>query len=224
MAKTSVTWIRLPNLITQKNKLFSFVIMVAISTFVYLLTNHHHRVPAVELPMTAFDAWVPFLPNTIFIYTSDYFLFLWAYLACRDTRETNKFAYAFMSLQFVSFFIFWAWPTTFPRHLFPLPPPDQMNALGYQIFSGLRSIESPDSCLPSLHVSCCYLAAFQFWHQERKWFPFFFTWATLVAISTLTVKQHYLVDIVGGLAMAMIFYWIFHHRVAYIDRPAHAKR
>lgn len=224
MAKSGVTWLKVPNLITPRNKIPAFFIMVAISTVAYLLTNHLHRVEAMLLPMTAVDEWVPFLPNTIFIYTSDYFLFLWAYMACKDIRETNKFAYAFMSLQFVSFFIFWAWPTTFPRHLFPLPPVDQMNALGHQIFSGLRAIESPDSCLPSLHVSCCYLAAFQFWHQGRKYFPFFLTWATLVAISTLTVKQHYVVDIVGGLAMAVIFYWIFHQRVAYVDRPVQAKR
>jgi membrane-associated phospholipid phosphatase len=51
--------------------------------------------------------------------------------------------------------------------------------------------------------------------RKRDKFPFFFVWATAIALSTLTTKQHYAVDVVAGFGLAVVFYWLFHRRFCY---------
>jgi membrane-associated phospholipid phosphatase len=68
-----------------------------------------------------------------------------------------------------------------------------------------------------LHVSSCYLSSFVFLDEQRKKFPFFFAWATLVGVSTLTTKQHYIIDVVAGFALAVVSYWIVHRYLRYKD-------
>ncbi|MCM2322222.1 MAG: phosphatase PAP2 family protein, partial [Oligoflexia bacterium] len=46
--------------------------------------------------------------------------------------------------------------------------------------------------------------------EQRKKFPFFFLWATSIAVTTLTTKQHYIIDVVTGFLMSVIVYWFFH--------------
>ena len=69
-----------------------------------------------------------------------------------------------------------------------------------------------------MHVACCYLTALSFAPREesRGAFWFYFIWATLVAISTLPTKQHYVADVVSGATLAVVGYWFFFRTVRYI--------
>jgi len=93
--------------------------------------------------------------------------------------------------------------------------PEDLDALTYYAFGNLRIADSPANCAPSLHVSGVYMSSFIFLDEQREKFPFFFTWATCIALSTLTTKQHYFIDIATGFLMAVIMYWIFHRLVNY---------
>jgi membrane-associated phospholipid phosphatase len=170
-------------------------------------------VPPQQLPMSWVDLSVPFLPNTVWFYLSEYFFFIFVYLLCKRSENLNRYFYSFLTLQFISGLIFILWPTTYPRHLFPLP--HDLNWITYQTFDILRTADTPANCCPSLHVSSVYLASFMYLEDDRKKFPVFFLWATIVAVSTLTTKQHYLIDLVLGLVLAMILHLFFIHRVTY---------
>jgi membrane-associated phospholipid phosphatase len=124
----------------------------------------------------------------------------------------------------VSVLIFFIWPTVYPREQFPLP--QDLNALTYYVFNYLRHADAPTNCCPSLHVSSVYLTSFLYLDEQRGKFPFFFGWGTLIALSTLTTKQHYLIDVVAGLMMAIVVWWIFYRVMSYrpaAERPAHAQ-
>lgn len=203
----------LPIFITEKNRYpFGFVLSL-IATVLYMASNHLHFFTPQLLPLFWIDSTVPFIPNTVWIYTSEYIFFIVAYVTCKDLVNLNKFCYSFLVLQVVSVMIFWIWPTTYPRELYPLP--DDLNSFTYYIFSILRLTDTPANCCPSLHVSTVYLSSFIFLDDQREKFPFFFIWGTAIALSTLTTKQHYLIDVITGLMMAMTTYWIFHRYIPY---------
>ncbi|HUQ28220.1 MAG TPA: phosphatase PAP2 family protein, partial [Usitatibacter sp.] len=65
------------------------------------------------------------------------------------------------------------------------------------------------NCLPSLHVAQCFLAAFACGQVHRGVGTVAIAWATLVALSTLFTKQHYVLDVVGGVALAFAAHAIF---------------
>jgi len=187
--------------------------MFGIATILYLTSNHFPIFEPQFLPISWIDRIVPFVPQTVFIYTSEYLLFPTVYLMCHKLENANKYLYAFLGLQTASVLIFWLWPTTFPRDQFPLPA--DLDPLTYFVFNWLRQADSPGNCCPSLHVSSVYLSSFIFLEEQQKKFPFFFLWATAIAATTLTTKQHYVIDLITGFLMAVIVYWFFYKIVNY---------
>lgn len=207
----------LPLLINEDNKYPAGLAIFVSASVLYLASNHFHVFAPIELQRTWVDLAVPFMPNTVWIYLSEYLFFPVVYVACRDTANLSKYMYSFLSLQLVSCLVFVAWPTTYPRDLFPLP--DGLNALTAYVFSALRQTDTPANCCPSLHVSSVYLATLPLLDEgpeaRRKYFPVFFAWATAIAVSTLTTKQHYLIDVVAGFALGLAHFFFYHRYLKY---------
>ncbi len=204
---------KLPLFLTNNLKYPAGVVMFGIAYALYYTTNHHPIFAPRELPMTFLDEMVPFLPWTIFIYMSEYFYFTAIYIICKDLENLNKYLYSFFFTQALSCLIFLIYPTTYPRDQFPVPA--ETPVLLQSLWAWLRSQDAPTNCLPSLHVSTVYLSAFIFKDEQREKLPFFLGWATLIALSTLPTKQHYLVDVVTGLVLAIIMYVMFHRWMPY---------
>ncbi|MGK5084923.1 phosphatase PAP2 family protein [Bdellovibrionota bacterium FG-1] len=203
----------LPLFVSRGNKWPAGVVMYGMAAAVYLLCNHFHLFPPQELTRSWLDLTIPFFPQSIWIYTSEYLFFASLYYCAKDILNLNKYLYSFLCLQFMSCMIFLLWPTTYPRHLFPLP--DTLDSATRFVFASLRTADTPASCCPSLHVSSVYLSSFIFLDEQRRLFPVFFIWSTAIAFSTLTTKQHYVWDVVAGMMMAMFHYWFFHRHIRY---------
>jgi membrane-associated phospholipid phosphatase len=203
----------LPLFLTSRNKYFFSVLWVIIGASLYLASNHFPIYPPQMLPMTHWDLSIPFIPWTVWIYGSEIPFFFAVYLVSKDLVNANKYLYSFLALQIMSVTIFWLWPTTYPRELFPLPA--GVDPFTRDYFLNFRNLDTPANCLPSMHVSSCYLSSFLYLDEQKKKFPFFFGWATAIALSTLTTKQHYIIDVVGGIAVATVLYVIFHRLVPY---------
>lgn len=172
-----------------------------------MIPNHHPIFEPTYLAMTPIDKWFPFLPWTVWIYCSEYFLIYSAFFLSTNEQNYNRFLYAFLFLQVLSSTVFMFHPTTFPRELFPLV---QDGSLTTRFFTHLRTVDAPTNCFPSLHVSSCYLSSFLFIKEKRHLFPIYFIWASLIGVSTLTTKQHYLADVISGLGTALLVYWLFY--------------
>jgi membrane-associated phospholipid phosphatase len=210
----------LPMFVTAENKYRSGLLIFAITGFFYMMSNHHPIFPPQLLPMTWIDQATPFMPHTVWIYMSDYVFAFVVYALCRDMANINRLCYSFFALQMLSITTFFLWPTTFPRDQFPLPA--DLDSITAYAFTVLREADSPHNCLPSLHVSTAFLASFAFLDEQKEKFKWFVGWATAIAITTMTTKQHYLADILSAVALAIVLYLIFHRWVPYYTR--HAKR
>lgn len=157
---------------------------------------------------TAFDRLIPFLPWTVSIYFGC--LLVWGvnYLLCalQNSPERDRFFCADMLAKAVCFLFFVAIPTTNIR-------PDLSGEQGIwaSLMKLLYQIDSPDNLFPSIHC----LVSWFCWIGVRKRtdIPFAYRCFSLVAaiavcISTLTTRQHVIADVIGGVLLAEICYWV----------------
>ena len=62
---------------------------------------------------------------------------------------------------------------------------------------------------PSLHVANVFFVSLVSTHfLSKKWSVFLFFIATLIAASTVLIKQHLLVDIPSGALLGFLAYWL----------------
>ncbi|MCC6335792.1 MAG: inositol phosphorylceramide synthase [Myxococcales bacterium] len=174
-------------------------VFTGLHAVVYMVGNHLPLGTPRLLPMTALDEAVPFLPATVFVYLSDYALAFVAFLSLQRRESVHRFLWVFMTCVAVAGVIHWVYPTAYPRERFPIP--DDAHALSRLGLSVLRYFDSPNSCLPSLHVATATGSAVLVYRERPRRSRWLVAWALLVVASTLTAKQHYAVDLLAGWAM-----------------------
>jgi membrane-associated phospholipid phosphatase len=177
-----------------------FLIVIIWTSILYIgyqLTNHFQVFEAHHLPLTFIDKAIPFLPWTVIPYL---FLILGMYLfAFINHREDFFTALVALTIAVtINYSIYLIYPTVFNR------PPAPDDGLAVSVYLWLVSIDSPANCLPSGHITtpaigCWYLMQ----HRKRARIPLSIIFV-LLALTTLTTKQHYLIDIPAGLATAFI--------------------
>ncbi len=173
--------------------------------------------PGHLLPVTDWEAAIPLLPWTIWIYGSGTKAALLAWLmvpsgpAARRLFGTLALASAVCGLVFVGY------PTTYPRELWPLPGGD---SLTLREFADLRDTDSPSNCLPSLHVALAWGLALNWssWLKRTRALPL--VWAAAVTLATLTTKQHYAIDLPTGAAVGVAAFWVTGRIQAWKPAPA----
>lgn len=210
----------LPLFIHKNNRVLMALLCGVAFFFGYSIPNHHHLFAPQQLHLTALDRAIPLMPWTILVYTSEYWLFISAYFIFRDELTRNKYIWSYFGMLAFGAIFFVFFPTTYPRADYPIPL--DINPVIYRIFDGLRNADDPSNCFPSMHVTCCYLTAFAFLEapESRRNFWIYFTWATAIAVSTLPTKQHYFVDVMGGLALSVAGYWCFFKKTKYVPITA----
>jgi membrane-associated phospholipid phosphatase len=77
----------------------------------------------------------------------------------------------------------------------------------------LQAVDRPVNLFPSLHVANTCTCALALWRERRGWRRVALVWAVAIASATLTTKQHLLVDLFGGLALAGFSDWLAVNRV-----------
>ena len=200
--------IRLPRLRTQRGKYAAGSLCVLGAAVLYLVPNRVRLAPPIELPLTAIDLAVPFWPATGWLYVSLYLFLAWAFIRIHDLDHASRFLYACAFVQLTAAAVFFVLPTVYPRDLFPLPP--GTDSLSQALVDLVRRIDTPANCLPSLHVSTTVLCVAALAGERRD--PIGAPWlalALLLPLSTLTFKQHYLVDAIAGLLLGALGFFLF---------------
>lgn len=159
----------------------------------YMAANLWHWRAPFLLPLTALDRALPFCPWAMPLYVSHFVFLPLGLLSLRGEAAFARTLKAVLVAAALSDLIFLLAPTTFARP----------EAAGF-LFDAVRRLDTPASCFPSQHVALAALVAAGVRNDGRPWAPLAFVWAAAICVSTVLVKQHYAVDVAGGLVLAAL--------------------
>ena len=173
------------------------------------------------VPELALDRTIPVVPAWALVYGALYaFLILLPIFVVREDAHIRRTVFAYLFIWITAYvFFFILYPTEAPR-------PDRVIGEGFAVWglSALYSSDPPYNCFPSLHVAHSFVSALACLRVHRRLTVGATVCATLVALSTLFTKQHYVVDVVGGILLALTAYLIFLRRQGQERAPALDRR
>lgn len=169
------------------------------------------------LPLTAFDRLIAFWPAVLPIYLS-----LWGYIAlpvllAKDKRELWSFSFGCAAMTAFALVVFWFMPTAIPNFTIDATPGTSLHFL--------KTVDSAGNAFPSLHVSFSVFACIVLARQLRDaaapaWLRLFnVAWAVAIVYSTMAVRQHVLIDVLGGLALGLALGFVSRERGAVAPPP-----
>lgn len=184
---------------------FQAIIAVTIAfILIYLGTNHLILRPLRFLPLFDWEKNLPFLPWTVVFYFIAYLQAIGIFLLI-SRHHIQKVLLGMIGIIAVCGLFFLLWPTAYPR---PSLPADTGN-ISRVLYGFLTAIDRPQNCFPSLHVAISLFAVFVLWRQNWHLGIFFLILSVLGIVSTLTLKQHYFVDVIGGFSLAILSFLLF---------------
>lgn len=200
-----VTWSAVRRAITRPYRVTIPMIALVSLVPIYLVIADRVRGSAVHAPEFALDRHLPLTPVWALVYGALYlFLILLPVFVVQREGLIHRTVWAYLSVWLVSYAIFLLYPTIAPR-------PDEVTGDGFAVW-GLRFLydaDPPYNCFPSLHVAHSFVSALAAFRVHRTLGLAALSCATLVAISTLFTKQHYVADLVAGIILALVAYAVF---------------
>ena len=178
---------------------------------------------------SALDDSIPMVPVFIWVYLLAFPFWVWGLTrAYADSRElcVRVFTADVLS-KLVCVFAFILYPCTMVR-----PEPETIHGIGawaVKIIYALDGGKSPMNLLPSMH---CYLSVMVCIPMFTRWASkptgirlktFFCVFALMICASTLLVKQHVVLDVVAGMPLAVVSWWISLLIWRIVDKTKHNK-
>ncbi len=153
--------------------------------------------------LTKLDHILPFVPGMVWIYISTYFLILLAGIIIRDDKDLFRLIEAIFYTWVLTYPFFYFFPAIYPR------PSFEVVDLTTKMLKYNYLYDVSNNTFPSLHVSLSFVIAFtmQSLLKDKKKL-LWLIWATLVALSTVLVKKHFVVDALGGVIIAYASYFL----------------
>ena len=158
------------------------------------------------VPVLPIDLWTPVISWSAWIYFS-----LWVYICIpqalmMDRRVMLYYLGGAALLSFIGLGIFFFYPTAVPAW--------EIDWSGYPALAFLKSSDSAGNACPSLHVSfVTFSGCWMVWLFRRLglspiWGVLSILWGLAIIISTMTTKQHLLVDVCFGLLLGGLVFWL----------------
>lgn len=149
---------------------------------------------------TFLDDQIPFIVHSVWIYLLIFPAALLPLFVVRCRRLFRRTALAYAVVIVASLTCFITLPITSARLRIQPVLLDLTQPSDWAV-SVLYSLDPPYNLFPSLHVSIAVLAAFSAWKAARLYGTVAFACLVFVIVSVCTVKQHVVLDAVGGIAL-----------------------
>ncbi|PIR94127.1 hypothetical protein COT97_03080 [Candidatus Falkowbacteria bacterium CG10_big_fil_rev_8_21_14_0_10_39_11] len=182
-------------------------LIVIIGSGLYMLTNHMRLFKPSQLSLTPIDNFIPFIPETIFVYVAIFILILIMPFLITDGIVFRRTILAGFLLLIFNIMIFVFFPTEYSAR------PDVAVTMGqdhwlYFAYKALHEADTESNCFPSMHVSIVTYITLITYKVKPRLFKVLCVFAFFIILSTLTTKQHYLWDVLGGVLLAVSIFAI----------------
>lgn len=163
---------------------------------------------------TAFDRAMPVIPEFVIIYLGCYIFWVWNYIliAAQGKEYCYRFVTADIMARIPCCLFFLILPTTNVR---PVLEGNGIWEIGLQF---VYHMDAPTRLFPSIHCMVSWFCYIGIRGRKNipKWYQIFSCiFALLVCASTQFTKQHYIVDVFGGIIIAEVTYYIAFHTNGY---------
>jgi membrane-associated phospholipid phosphatase len=209
------------NLINKAPYLLFLLVIPLLAKIYELLNSRSHR--AVDIS-TSFDHAIPFLSVFIIPYILWYaFIFCYlVYFCFKDTKVYLKTLILIVVAELICFVIYFFFQTTVPR------PTIVGNNLLNNLVSWIYTNDRPFNCFPSIHVLTTFVIMLASLHIKNKHIVnniCIHGIGTLIIISTLFVKQHVILDMIGSMFLVTFLYGIAFELLSFNRKtePAYVK-
>ncbi|KAL0239073.1 hypothetical protein PCE1_004764 [Barthelona sp. PCE] len=186
----------------EKHNLVQLAFSLIFFGLCYMIPNKLHFIDYHLLP-TLFNenVSIPIVDWTLILYFSSFVQPLVATYLIRNSERTTRFWFLVRIMMSVQGIIFVLYPT----YLTYRPDPLSRPTLWQPVWKFLHMADTPLNCCPSMHVSVgllCTIAVFKF-RNLSVGLPTAL-WSLGIIVSTLTTKQHYIVDIIGAAVLVLL--------------------
>ena len=157
---------------------------------------------------TEMDKAIPFVPEFIWIYHTIIPVFLLTTIFIIEKKSVFFVALSSSILAYSLMLIFYALlPAFYPRDSYVAA------SLSGALVELTRMIDGANNTFPSGHVTFAWLLVFFIrisnFAKKCNWIqPLYIVWACMISISTLVLKQHFIVDVFSGMSLAVLCYFL----------------
>ena len=177
----------------------SVILIVGAYQFYFLPQRRPLRAPRTF--NSALDEAMPFWPVWSWVYSFLYYpAILYLNWLVRDARQFMMLAFSFIALLFAQMLFFYLIPIQTPAHWRSI---NTGKSASERFLLFVQRFDGPTNCFPSMHVSVAMLTAM---HAAPTLGPVAFAFPTLIALSCIFTKQHYMIDLVFGALLGWVVY------------------
>lgn len=190
---------------THKRELVLFFYYIAILPFFEILNRPIGTVHSLLLPI---DVRIPFVIEFLPIYHSWFFGLLWysIYLIHTDPTMSRVLSKTFFWGMIAAYITFIFYQTYIPR---PIVIGDSFLEQWYR---STLQVDGPYVGFPSCHVLTTWAMMLTMAIRKKRMMWVGITWGVFIIFSTVLVKQHVFMDILGGLFYATILFRFFYNK------------
>ena len=166
--------------------------------------------------------WAWFSELMYFGYFSYYFILFGTVFWCYIYRKeiANKSIFIFVGSFYCCYIIYAVLPVVGPQFYFE-PPLNQVPD-GYIFCEIMRFLqatgEKPTGAFPSSHVAITFVAVIFVAQHCRNLLKYILPLFVILVMSTVYIKAHYLIDVIGGFAAAAVLYPLVNWLYGKIDK------
>jgi membrane-associated phospholipid phosphatase len=180
----------------------SIFLIIGVYQFYFWCQRHQLARPReLRLPM---DDWIPYRPNWVWIYSFLYYpVILYINWIVESPNQFTRLATSYVLLLAFQMLFFVVFPVETPESW---RTKNGRRTYSERFLALVQSFDASSNSFPSMHVSVATLTAL---HLYPHWGPWAVAFPTLIGLSCLFTKQHYVIDLPAGAVLGWVAFYAY---------------